>query len=106
MDQPSLFDQPIAQAPAAVVPHNGTDTSRAAAKSIEPHLGNLQARVLNYLKQCGAGATDEQMQIALDMNASTQRPRRIELARKGLIRKSEEKRKTTSGRLAQVWRAI
>jgi hypothetical protein len=39
----------------------------------------------------------------LAMNPSTVRPRRVELARKGLIVQSGTRR-TTSGRMAGIWR--
>ena len=82
----------------------GSDTSAAAAELIEPTAGTLRHKVLSYLrKRCQAGATDEQMQLTLGMNPSTQRPRRIELVRAGLVWDSNRRRKTTSGRQAAVW---
>jgi hypothetical protein len=83
----------------------GSMTSAQAADSLSPKtLTALQAKVLRFLETCGAfGATDEEMQLALGMNPSTQRPRRIELARRGLIVTCGT-RKTTSGRNADVWR--
>lgn len=90
----------IAPAPA----HNGTPTSVAAAEQIEPTAGTLRAQVLTYLRERGhAGATDEEMQIALSMNPSTQRPRRIELEKLGLVLRTAQTRKTTSGRDAVVF---
>lgn len=81
-----------------------SETSLAAAKQIEPHLGRLQIVVLDFLRQRGAyGATDEEMQEALALNPSTQRPRRIELVAKGLVIDLGPKRKTRSGRLASIW---
>jgi hypothetical protein len=90
-----------ARAPAV----NGSATSAAAADSLGPKtLNALQAKVLRFLETCGAfGATDEEMQLALGMNPSTQRPRRIELARRGLVVTCGV-RKTSSGRNADVWR--
>jgi hypothetical protein len=65
----------------------------------------MQRRVYEFLKWRGAtGATDEEMQHEIPMPASTQRPRRVELARKGLIVESGTRR-TTSGRMAAVWKA-
>ena len=79
-------------------------TSIDAAKQIEPHMTRLRAEVLGVCRFSGPhGATDEEMQIALVMPANTQRPRRIELWRLGLIRDSGERRKTKSGRKAVVW---
>lgn len=85
-------------------PHNGKATSRAAAEAIEPKAGTLRRRVLDYVRaQDAVGATDEEMQIALDMNPSTQRPRRIELESMGLIERTTQTRKTNSGRDAVVF---
>lgn len=45
------------------------------------------------------------MQTCLGMNPSTQRPRRIELVKAGLVIGPEGlTRKTSSGRKAQVWK--
>jgi hypothetical protein len=49
------------------------------------------------------GGTDEELQDALGMNPNTQRPRRIELVERGLVRDSGRTRKTKSGRRATVW---
>lgn len=81
-----------------------SETSRAAAESLEPEkLNRLQAEILDVLKAWPTGLTDEEIQRFLKMNPSTQRPRRIELFRKGLIYQADEKRKTSSGRKAAVW---
>jgi hypothetical protein len=84
---------------------NGSATSAAAADSLAPAtLNAMQRRVYEFLLTRGAaGATDEEMQNGLPMPASTQRPRRVELARKGLIVDSGTRR-TTSGRMATIWR--
>ncbi len=81
-------------------------TSMQAADSLGPAtLNAMQRRVYEFLVWRGAtGATDEEMQDGLPMPASTQRPRRVELARKGLIVESGTRR-TSSGRMAVVWRA-
>jgi hypothetical protein len=79
-------------------------TSRQAATAIEASLGKLQTAVLDFVRDRGpTGATDEEMQRALNMNPSTQRPRRVELMRNGLIVKSPAGRQTASGRMAAVW---
>ena len=83
---------------------HGSPTSQAAAALIEPTAGTLRAQVLAYLRERGdAGATDEEMQIALSMNPSTQRPRRIELEKLGHVLRTTHTRKTTSGRDAVVF---
>ncbi len=85
----------------------GSDTSRAAAESmVENRLNELQRHVLAFLRSRGArGASDEEMQEALGMAASTQRPRRVELMRKGLVVASGTTSMTRSGRQAEVWLA-
>jgi hypothetical protein len=93
-----LFTQ---RAPAA----RGSITSAQAADSLGPAtLNALQRKVLDLLKATPDGLTDEEMQRRLGMNPSTQRPRRIELARRGLI-VTGGTRKTASGRNADVWKA-
>lgn len=87
-------------------PHNGTPTSRAAAESIEPHLGRLQSLVLAYIARHPDGVTDEEIARDLDLNPSCARPRRIELLRKGLIRDTGRTRPTSSGRAAAIWRVV
>jgi transcription initiation factor IIE alpha subunit len=89
-----------ARAPAV----NGSITSAAAADSLGPTtLNAMQRRVLAVLKANPQGLTDEEMQLALGMNPSTQRPRRIELARRGLVVTCGTRR-TSSGRNATIWR--
>lgn len=90
-------------------PHS--ETSHDAAEKAEPHAGTERARVLAHLESVGTyGATDEEIQIALGMNPSTQRPRRVELQKAGQVEEAcnvfgqKLQRKTTSGRNAQVWR--
>jgi DNA-binding IclR family transcriptional regulator len=66
-------------------------------------LNALQRKVLELLRATPEGLTDEEVQRRLDMNPSTQRPRRIELARRGLVVEAGTRR-TASGRMATVWR--
>ena len=92
-----LFTQ---RAPSA----RGSVTSAQAADSLGPAMLNaLQRKVLELLRATPEGLTDEEVQRRLDMNPSTQRPRRIELARRGLVVEAGT-RKTASGRMASVWR--
>ena len=87
-----------------------SETSREAAKAIEGSGASLRAQLLAFLRleasQGWDGWTDEELQRVLPMNPSTERPRRIELVRLGLVEDSGEKRRTASGRLATVWRAV
>jgi hypothetical protein len=85
---------------------NGSITSAQAADSLGPAtLNALQRKVLDLLKATPDGLTDEEQQRLLEMNPSTQRPRRIELARRGLVVTCGTRR-TASGRNADVWKAI
>ena len=79
-------------------------TSVAAGESIKQSGPVLRLRVLDFLRDRGQeGATDEEMQLALGMPASTQRPRRIELVKLHLVHDSQATRPTMSGRKATVW---
>lgn len=78
-------------------------TSKASAKQIDPKTGVLRLQVLGFISSCLLGATDEEIQIGLKMNPSTQRPRRVELVARGHVEDSGKKRKTSSGRKAVVW---
>lgn len=79
-------------------------TSVAAARAAEPAAGTDRAAVLGMLRRMGShGATDEQMQRALNMNGNAQRPRRVELVEAGLVVDSQRVRQTTFGRPAVVW---
>lgn len=79
-------------------------TSKAAAEQIEPFTGTERGRVLTFIRGCEErGATDDEIQHALMMNPSTERPRRVELVRMGFIRDSGRVRPTQTGRAAVVW---
>lgn len=83
---------------------NGSITSAQAADRMDAKtLNDLQRQVLEYLRARPDGATDEEIQAGLQMNPSTERPRRIELARRGLVIEAGT-RKTASGRNASVWK--
>ena len=81
-----------------------SETSRAAAEAIEPDAATLRGQVLAFIRGRGSfGSTDEESQMGLRMNPSTERPRRIELWRAGWIKDSGRTRYTRSGRSAVVW---
>lgn len=83
-----------------------SNTSQEAAEQIMPKAGTLRAMILEYLQARGVqGATDHEIQQALGLEGSTQRPRRVELYRMGLIKESGQ-RETKSGRKATVWRSM
>jgi predicted ArsR family transcriptional regulator len=82
---------------------NGSATSAAAADSLGPAtLNAMQRRVYEFI--CRTPSTDEEITTELAMNPSTVRPRRGELARRGLIVEAGTRR-TSSGRMATIWKA-
>ncbi len=84
-----------------------SDTSRTAAVAVEPKAGTLRAIVLAWLRNRGdEGGTDEEMQSELQMRGDTQRPRRGELYKAGLIRPNGKKRITLAGNHSVVWVAV
>jgi|SaaInlLV_10m_DNA_2_1039722.scaffolds.fasta_scaffold09822_3 hypothetical protein len=98
-----LFDKPEESPPFV----KGSDTSKDAAGAIKASAGVLRAQVLRFIEDAGNdGATDEEIQTALDMNPSTERPRRGELVTQGAVKDSGVRRPTRSGRQAGVWVAV
>ncbi len=83
----------------------GSPTSIAAAAAIESRAETLRVKLLLALREAGeCGLTDQEMQRALNMDPSTQRPRRGELVKDGKVIDSGLRRRTASGRQAVVWR--
>jgi hypothetical protein len=81
-------------------------TSLAAADRLSDATTKLK-QVSAFISQRGSdGATDEEIQHALYMNPSTQRPRRVGLVDDGSVRDSGRTRKTRSGRQAVVWVSV
>jgi hypothetical protein len=78
------------------------DTSRKAAKSMEPHLGRLQALVLAAISACPR--TARELESDLDMRTQTVTARIRELVLLGKVEDSGLRRMTDSGRRAKVWR--
>ena len=83
----------------------GSDTSREAAEKAEGTAEAGRARVLSLLRLQGP-MTLQQIEDALGWNGNTVRPRRCELAAKGLVRDSGKTAKTKSGRNAILWEAV
>lgn len=83
-------------------PYVKSETSYRAAEAIKPHVARLQSMVLEFIRNNGP-CTDEQIQEGLGLGGSTQRPRRIELLRFGLIEKIDDEGRTRSGRHATRW---
>jgi predicted transcriptional regulator len=77
-------------------------TTQEAHRLIAPFRTALQQSVYLYIRN-NNGCTDEEVQDGLNLNPSTQRPRRIELVQLGLIKETAKRRRTKSGRWAIVW---
>lgn len=86
-------------------------TSEAAANSqatraaTKREIVYFKIREATMMIHSNGGMTDDELQVALSMNPSTQRPRRVELLAMRLIVDSGLKRRTRSGELAVVWRS-
>lgn len=83
-----------------------SDTSVEAAHAIESTAATLRGKVMRLLQDFSSGMTDEEIQEALGMNPSTERPRRVELVVMGLVEDSGVRKLTHSGRRAVVWRVV
>ena len=81
-------------------------TSRAAANDeLHSQVERDRATILDYISsERDGGATDDEIENATGIKGNSARPRRIELARAGLIEgRDGVTRKTRSGRPAVVW---
>lgn len=77
-------------------------TSVDAAHTIKPTAANLRQMVYEYIVEHGP-VTDQRIQEDLDMDPSTQRPRRRELQQAGRVKVLDRLGVTESGRSAQRW---
>jgi len=99
-----IFSVPVEMAGESYpyVPHS--DTSRKAAREMKGKGPVLRVKVYRYLQSRGpAGATDDEIEAALEMRHQTVSARRRELVQRGLAQDSGQRRKTSSGRTATVW---
>ena len=84
-------------------------TSEEAAAKIKPDTKALRGLVFGFIMGRGSyGATDQEVEDALELDGNTSRPRRWELGRKPFfaIVNSGKKRVTRGGCKAIVWEAI
>lgn len=82
-------------------PHAGTETSYRAAQRVEGVLGRMHKEILHALRSHGP-MTDGEIQQACRMGESTERPRRVELVRRGLVVKVGAK-DNARGRACTLW---
>jgi hypothetical protein len=84
----------------------GPDTSREAARSVTPHLTEIQGTVLAEFRRAGVnGMTDFDLETKLNSRRSTYRSRRAELVEAGLLKDSGMKRKQ-DGSNRTVWTIV
>lgn len=77
-------------------------TSRAAAAGALPKSGTNRACILDYIKKAG-GATDEELELALNLSGNTVRPCRVSLVQDGWVVDSGKRRPVRSGNDAIIW---
>ena len=82
--------------------HGPLFASVEAAKRAAPRASGDRLRILRALADHGC-MTDEAIQVTLDMNPSTERPRRGELVDDGCVRDSGRMGRTRSGCRAVLW---
>jgi len=85
-------------------PSVAQETSHDAADAIEEKAPSLRVQVFEYVSGRGPiGATDNEIENALDLRHQTASARRRELVIKEMVFDSGFRRKTDSGRGAMVW---
>jgi len=85
-------------------PHqHHSDTSRAAAAAIAPKFGRMTQSVLTTLARYPLGLTDEEAQRIMGMEGNSYRPCRVTLRKKGFVKDSEIRRRTSHKKQAVVW---
>lgn len=99
-----LFDfTPEAPLPEAPYVRN-SETSKEAAEAIRPALAHLEAKVLDAIKASGLkGLTCDECEKVTGLPHQTASARYRGLEQRGLIRRTEDKRPTRSGRSAAVY---
>lgn len=103
-DQLKLFNPIVPEPYGGKPPSVNTDTSRAAAESIQAVLNPLQAKVMHWIRSQGEkGSTCDEAEVALKMKHQTCSARIRELALKESILPSGMRRRTRSGRKAIVY---
>lgn len=85
-------------------PHqHHSETSAAAAEAIAPKFGRMTQSVLTTLARYPLGLTDEEAQRIMGMEGNSYRPCRVTLRKKGFVKDSDARRKTSHKRQAVVW---
>lgn len=107
-DQPSLFGGSVPVQQPELLKHAkyviGSDTSKAASSSLELVLNDLQLLVLKTIEEAPNGMTCDEVELKLNLRHQTASARVNELMEAEYIVDSGERRKTSSGRKATVWK--
>lgn len=82
-------------------PHNGSRTSKAAARAIQGQAHTIRAYIYRTIKRRMQGITREGIELATNISGNTVRPRCAELIESGLIYEKGTRR-TRAGRMAAV----
>tara|TARA_R100000479_G_C6294062_1_gene167715 strand:+ start:259 stop:561 length:303 start_codon:yes stop_codon:yes gene_type:complete len=90
------LEWPVASAP--------TDTSEAAAKDMKSRAPLLRERTLEQITN-STGLTADEIAANLGESILSIRPRVSELKKRGLIIKTDRRKRNHSGKAAIVWRA-
>lgn len=98
-DAPDLFD--YADRYPHVPGYKRRDTARQAAEEVKPKAPTLRAQCLEILTD--ASLTADEVAERLGKSILSIRPRITELAARGLIRDTGERRPNLSGKSAIVW---
>ena len=101
-EQPGLF-QVLEQTPARAR-RRDPQTSKAAAGSVP--VADLEARVLETLRNHPGGLTSHEVARLLNMELVSVSPRFRPLAEKNLVLPTAARRKGPSGRTSIVWKAV
>ena len=89
-----------------VIARNAQRTSIAAAQKVLPKTGSLRRKVYEYIWNQGLrGATDQEMELTLNIDGNTIRPTRISLLKDGFILDTGTTRKNQHGNDCIVWRS-
>ena len=81
-------------------------TSKEAARRIAPTITKIKAEVIETLKVQGpSGLTPDQIAMRIDRSILAVRPRLTELHHAGLVERTGDVRRNSSGLFARVYRA-
>ena len=104
MTERTLFAADDPGKPPPKVPHNGTPTSRLAARLATSFAATQQETVFQFIEQAGdRGAIDEEIEHGLGIAGNSVRPRRRKLVELGRVKESGNLRLTSSNSPAVVW---